>query len=232
LAASYRERAERLPPDSPPADPLEDRVARHLVTRQKPLAEVGQLMQQGKKEEAIALLQRMVRDAPDAENCFALGATLTHEGQFEEGATYLRQSLAHDASNPAAHLELGLAYLAQAELLEATGERGARSRRLLEKAVAAEDEALKLQNNLAEAHHLRGRALAHLGRTKEALEALHEAIRCKPENPEMHLSLGETLAEAGQFDKAIERLETAVRLRPNDPRFQAALDHWRAKKPE
>jgi tetratricopeptide (TPR) repeat protein len=232
LALKYQQRADSLPPDDPLPDPFQEELARHRVERPKPYAEFARLQQQGHHEEALALLQQQVRDAPDAENCFLLGLTLCggRFHRFEEAAGFLRKSLSFDPKNARAHLFLGVALLGQAEQLERDEGRSRASAKLARDAVAAEDEAIKLQRNLADAHLMRGRALRQLGRAGDALEAFREAVRCQPETAEMHQALGETLAESGQTREGLQCLETAARLaRPDDPRPKAALAKWRAK---
>jgi tetratricopeptide (TPR) repeat protein len=230
LALKYQQTADKLPPDEPLSDPFEREVARHVVWQKKPLADFLQLQQQGRHEDALELLRQQVREAPDAENCFTLGFTLCRTDRFEEAAGHLRKSLTFDPKTPRAHLFLGVALLGQAEQLERNEGRSRTSTKLAQDAVAAEDEAIKLQRNLADAHLMRGRALKQLGRTDDALEAFREAVRCQPETAEMHQCLGETLAESGQLSEGLQCLETAARLaRPEDPRPKAALAKWRAK---
>ncbi len=142
--------------------------------------------------------------------------------------------LGMDPNNLQAHHFLGTALFLEGEKLAREPGGNQRARTLFCEAVAAQDRVLAIQSDHAMAHLMRGRALAQLGRTDEALASLRQAVLCRPEFSDTHLYLGTALAEAGRLPEALGHLEDAVRLaRPGDARPRQALDEWRsrAKKP-
>jgi tetratricopeptide (TPR) repeat protein len=79
------------------------------------------------------------------------------------------------------------------------------------------EEALRLQPDASEAHHIHhnlGRALADSGRVGDSIPHYREALRIKPDFPEAHNNLGLALASLGRVDEAREHYERAVALAP------------------
>ena len=79
------------------------------------------------------------------------------------------------------------------------------------------EEALRLQPDASEAHHIHhnlGRALADSGRTADSVPHYREALRIKPDFPEAHNNLGLALAGLGRIEEARDHYERAVALAP------------------
>jgi tetratricopeptide (TPR) repeat protein len=79
------------------------------------------------------------------------------------------------------------------------------------------EEALRLQPDASEAHHIHhniGRALADSGRIADSIPHYREALRIRPDFPEAHNNLGLALANLGRFDEAREHYERAIALAP------------------
>jgi TolB-like protein len=79
------------------------------------------------------------------------------------------------------------------------------------------DRSLELNANCAQAHTLRGWALATAGRLDEATASLGQALRLSPFDPEAFFTmsaLGWTHMVAGRFDEAIKWTSRALRDRP------------------
>ena len=87
---------------------------------------------------------------------------------------------------------------------------------ILERAVAAIREAIRLRPDDTWAHNNLGRALRALGRMDEAVVAHREAIRLEPDESLLHFNLGVALAEMEIHDEAIAAFREAVRLDPDN----------------
>jgi len=229
-ALRYQEQASRLPPDLPWPDPFMAELSRYCVNRVNRFGLVVRLRNQGDLVGAQRLARQLVAERPDAEIYLTLVHILTRLHQLDEAEQMTRTVIRIDPGNGTAQLALGQILLQKGEQQsrEPGGNVGALE--LYRQAVEAEDRALALGSDHFNAHMTRGRALAYLGRTEEALQALRQGVLCGPGIAETHLALGDALAEAGQVREALEHLENAVRLASeNDQRPQAALEKWRAK---
>jgi tetratricopeptide (TPR) repeat protein len=154
---------------------------------------------------------------------FTLGMELLGRGDLPGAEAAFGQALVANPRNAKAHLFLATCLLRRAES-------GAGGEELYKQTLAAADQALALQGDLAYAHLTRARALRHLARSEDALAALREAVLRGPEFAEMHQALGEALAERGQMGEALRELEDAVRLaKPGDAGPERALRKWRDK---
>lgn len=232
LAQDYRLRAEELPDDQPWPFELERELQKYRAQPEDRPAYLV-LKDEGREDEAFIALQEHFNNTPDEQCSFALGLELLKLKQFAPAERAFGKALEFNPHNVKAHLFRGVALLQVGEkrLRDQRRDAAMESFRL---AVQSEDAALKIQNDLADAHLTRGQALKHLGRTDEAIAAFRQAASVGAEYAEVHQALGEALAETGHLREGLEYLENAVRLaRPNNPNPRAALEKWQAKsKPE
>jgi len=91
-------------------------------------------------------------------------------------------------------------------------------------AVAAFEEAVKLDPNLAEAHFRLGLGYESLGKRDEAeaeykmaIAAYKKYFEGNENDPEAHYALGQTYANLGQFSEAIRQYKEATKLKEDDP---------------
>ena len=84
-----------------------------------------------------------------------------------------------------------------------------------ERCVLANDEAIQLKPDFAEAYNNRGVAKAALGQRTEAITDFDEAIRLKPDFAEAYYNRGITKAELGHHKDAIADYDEAIRLKPD-----------------
>ncbi len=230
LAQEYRRRAAELGDDQPWPGSYEDDLQSYRADPEQDLAPFHELVAQKRLGEALAFLRKMVDESPSEAACMLLGVNLMKLKDYDEGAKMLRRATEFNPRNVKAHLFLGTCLLeAGKKRLEALDGKE-RAKELFRQAVAAEDKALALQNQLAYAHLTRGQALKYLGRTEEALTTLRQAALIAPEIAEMHLVLGEALGEAGQLPEALQHLEDAVRIDPQGPAPRETLEKWRTRK--
>lgn len=225
LALKCQERASQVSNDFTLPDVFLVEMNRYKENRDGLTAEFEALLNMEKLDEADARLQLIAEGGTDSEIMYLLALLWVKKGKPRDAEKALRTAIKQDPNNVKAH------YLRGQILLQA-GEKNlddpAASGELFRLAIAAEDEALALQNDHGYAHHIRGQALMHLGKTDEALQAFRDAVACRPEFAEFHLSLGEALAEASQLPEALKHLENAARLAsPDDDRPRKALEKWR-----
>ncbi len=88
-----------------------------------------------------------------------------------------------------------------------------------DKAVEAFKQAVKLNPNLAAAHHGLGSVYNNMGRASDALEPLKTAARLDPNNSAIHLNLGVIYGNLRRPDDALAELNTAKLLSPKDARI-------------
>jgi Flp pilus assembly protein TadD len=159
-------------------------VARRPQGRAR-FALANQLMEAGRHGEAITQLRAAVADFPDARA--GLGTELLLTGDFKEGVAVLE---AFVKANPSAPNR------APAKPLIASGYRGLAEQSLRQQRFAqAADEArrsIEFNPQSADAHNVRGAALASQGQFDQAAAEFREALRIDPQ----HQSAGNNLARA------------------------------------
>ena len=82
-------------------------------------------------------------------------------------------------------------------------------------AVEANQTAVTLSPQDAEAHYNLGVTLKELGKLDEALDSYTQAIVLKPDYAEAHSNLGVTLKELGKLDEALASYTQAIALKPD-----------------
>ncbi|MFL5588082.1 MAG: tetratricopeptide repeat protein [Ktedonobacteraceae bacterium] len=85
-----------------------------------------------------------------------------------------------------------------------------------EEALAAFEQALRLDPNLASAYYNKGKALLDLNRPEEALAAFEQALRLDPNLTSAYHGKGAALWELKRPEEALAAFEQALRLDPND----------------
>jgi serine/threonine-protein kinase len=94
--------------------------------------------------------------------------------------------------------------------------RGQQAREVLNTAVAALREDIRVRPNYAEAYENLGEALHLLGQNDEAVPAYRKAIEQRPDYAVAHRSLGFSLLALRKLDEAIDACSEAIRLSPDD----------------
>jgi tetratricopeptide (TPR) repeat protein len=174
----------------------------NLLTRgkkQKALA----LLQRNQPAEAIPLLEQACRtDRRDAEVWFMLAAAHQKLGAFAPAAEAYRQIIALRPDYAEAYYHLGNTCMA---LGDAPG------------AIEAFRQAIRLRPDYLEAHVNLG-ALFELQKNHVASESYYrDALRLAPQNAELHYNLGNTLQSQERFEEAVAVYQQALTLRPSHP---------------
>jgi tetratricopeptide (TPR) repeat protein len=174
-----------------------------------------QLLREGKRPEAVALLQKAVQTCPDAfRSQLMLGGLLLEQGDVAEAEPHLLA-----------------AWQVRQDSLEALGQMGLLRQRQENYREAADwyERVIELQPGHALAYFNLANCQEQLGDRSRAMESLRTALRCKPDFAWAHRVLGRLLAEAGEDAEAAEHLEDALRLDPRDAEAKALLERVRGR---
>jgi tetratricopeptide (TPR) repeat protein len=174
--------------------PLSSREAETLVSQGLGLAE------QGRAEEAIALLQRAAQLQPHSPRFHHnLGVALAQRGRHDEAVAALEQALRLRPDYADACFNLGNA-------LRELGRR--------DEAIARFQQALRLRPEHANAGNNLGLTLTEARRAEEAVEVLRGVVALQPRMKEGHNNLGLAYVELGRFAEAEACYQQALRLDP------------------
>ena len=156
-----------------------------------------------------------VREDPTAslvDQAVALAVSLQQQGKREEAIEKWR-AVAHVAeaidNDRSAGAWFSVGYLLQIESEEEADELK------LEEAIAAYDEAIRLNPDYAEAYNNRGNAKDALGRHEAAIVDYNEAIKLKPDLAEAFNNRGVAKETLGQYNAAIADYDEAIKLKPD-----------------
>jgi tetratricopeptide (TPR) repeat protein len=147
----------------------------------------------------------LVREPLHFDAIHLLGLVCYQAGRSEEAVELIQRAIALDASQPAAHSNLGLALQALRRMPEA---------------LDSYDEALRLDPAFVDALVNRGVALREVGRIADALANFDRALALNPDHLQAHFSHGLILLEAGRPEEAVASFE---RVLVADARNAAAL---------
>lgn len=98
-----------------------------------------------------------------------------------------------------------------------------------EEALAAYEEAIRLNPNDAESYKSKGSILYNLKRYEEALVAYGEAIRLDPTNASYHNNKGDAFDKLERYEEALAAYEEAARLTPGSVLYRSNRDSTTSK---
>ena len=160
-----------------------------------------ELCRQGRTNEALELMEALVRSMPDDPELLAdFGATLFKAGHVDEAERRFRRAHALDARLPEASYGLGHCLLGSSP-------------------AAAEkyfDDAMRLDPTFAPAVEGRGLARLAAGRLAEAAEDFASACRLNPSGTTAHINAGVAAMALGDGKSAEINFREAVRLDPDN----------------
>jgi predicted TPR repeat methyltransferase len=159
--------------------------------------------QQGRSEEAVALIERSLALEPDQPDWYSnLGIVLKALGRLDEAVEAYRRAIRLAPDHANAHCNLGVILRAQGKLDEAE---------------AAYRAAVRLAPEHAEAHHNLGVLLAATGRAREAVLSYSRALTLCPGSAATRTSLAAAYCILGEREEAVAIFEERLRESPEDP---------------
>lgn len=179
-------------------------LALAAMARQPAVEKAWNLIAQGKRADAVALLEGIVRAEPrNAEARLLLGSILMEEGRHAESIGLLRDAVRLQPQSAEAHNALGEAYNAARDAKQARPE--------FEKAAALDPRHAQARINLAA-------ILVEAGEFPAAAQHLDRAIALLGKTPDVAYPLylrAKVTMERRELAKAAADLEQAVKLRPD-----------------
>jgi predicted TPR repeat methyltransferase len=159
--------------------------------------------QQGKNDEAIALIERSLALAPDQADWFSnLGIIFQSDGQLDSAIAACQRAIALNPGHANAHSNLGV-------LLRATGKTA--------EAESAYRTAIQLNPDHIDAYTNLGILLNGLGRTQEATTCYCKVITLRPKHPEARKLLALAHCALGEIGEAVRIFEEWLVEDPEDP---------------
>src|SRR6478752_7597170 len=159
--------------------------------------------QQGRNEEALALIARSVALVPDQADWYSnLGIVFQSEHRLDSAIDSYRRAIAIDPSHANAHNNLGV-------LLRATGQPV--------EAEAAYRAAIRLKPEHIDAYTNLGILLNALKRTREATECYCKVITLRPKHREARRLLALAHCVLGDIDEAVKIFDEWLDEEPGDP---------------
>lgn len=186
------------------------------------------LREKGEAEAALPHLRRVADANPGNANVqYELGQTLRQSGDLKGAIAAFETALQIDPELREGYYALGVAIKQQSSstrkpspILASPADdlykrgREAAARGDLDQAKQQLTEALRVDENNAEAHNLLGFVLGQQGDLSSALVHLERAIALRPESAEAHYNVGVALWYSGSKDRALAELRESIRLDP------------------
>lgn len=158
------------------------------------------LIQQGKYPEAVAELDRAVKQDPNFTFAYAWrGTAKVRMQQFNEAMTDLNEALKLDPRNVLALGQRGYVFF----LLRDNG-----------KGLADVNAALEIDSTAAAPYAFRGLIYSDMGDQDKALADLNRAVKLNPDLPAAHGGLGSVYSKQQEFEKSLPAFNKALALAP------------------
>lgn len=161
--------------------------------------------QQGRADEAVSILEKMIKKDPDLEVGYrTLGLTYSERGDFDKAIPMLRKSVELNPAFSLGHLRLGQALFETGDLEGAKKE--------TETAIAKSGMVnLKYEATL---HFFLAAVLRKIGKNEDSFKELRVSDKLDPDNYKTNLTLGRLLAMDGDPTAGLPYLQKAARLDP------------------
>jgi len=167
------------------------------------------LVDEGRGDEAVALLDRAMTLLPDDDLRLARGFLMERLGRVSEAVADLRTVARHRPDDPVALNSLGYTLVDRSIAVE-------EGYRLIARALEAKPDSFAIQDSM-------GWALVRLGRLDEGRAWLEQAWD-RSEDPEVAAHLGETLWLLGRTDDARHIWDEALAENPESPPLLRAIE--------
>lgn len=190
------------------SDRWHDAIDEYRVSLAARLQETQLLIQSGREEEALPLLEPLRAEHETSREVLTqLGVVYLNLDRLDEAREAIETCLAHHPDDAASRLNLGLV----------EWKSGAIARALEETRAARE-----LNPRRASAHVQEGRLLEVTGRKSEARAAYEAAIRVDPANADALRAAATMAAVLGDAERAAELSQRAAELAPEDDSVEVA----------
>lgn len=175
-------------------------------------------LQAGRVNEAVALIEQVLRDDPKAIHALTMMAGLLRmQNRFAESASYMQRAIEIDPTDPYQLAGLGETYT----MLEQ-----------YDKAVAACTKALKIYPDLQLGHYYLASALAKRGAIDASLQHYERAAALAPRDARIRVEYAQALRTAGRPADAIDQCRRAIDLTPRWPAPRILLGTILAASPD
>ena len=171
------------------------------------------LVEEGRGEEAIAIIDRARAVLPDDGLLLARGFLLERLDRVPDAVADMRLVAERRPNDPMALNALGYTLVDRTKSVE-------EGRRLIERAIAVKPDSYAIQDSM-------GWALVQAGSLEEGRTWLERAWECS-EDPEVAAHLGETLWRMGREGEAKKLWDEALTANPDSPPLRRAIER-RAK---
>ncbi len=162
--------------------------------------------------EALARLPGTRAMDPRASDLYFRGVHACDQGTLEattQGIQYLRRAIDLDATFARAYAELGMCYASMPINTWAAPQDA------FPKALAAAEQALRLDSTLAEAYAVRASVKLQYDLDRKSPEADHaRALQLSPSSADVHFARSTWLLAVGRFDEAVSEMRRATELDP------------------
>jgi tetratricopeptide (TPR) repeat protein len=207
-AAKHSRQAAFFAEDPPWPDPFLQELLELRTGERANVKRAQKLLDLGRIEQAVTLLQRMVHDYPDSATCqLMLGRSLVHQQNWGGAEEALNHALQLAPDNPEIQVQMGVALYYQWNPRAAVYFR----------------KAIQIQPDCAPAYYNLGLWLLRIHDTAGAIEAFRQAVRIQPNLTGAYLGLASQLAVQGNIREAVQTLQRVLELNPQDPRARQLL---------
>ena len=221
--------ARSAPEDTSWPEPYTDELVKFKVGREQRFEEETRLQEQGRFEEAVEMLRKMIegKEKTDSRAYVELGNALVQLSRAPEAEAAYRDALRLAPKDAETHTRLGFLCLLQGEAREKQfGDREG-AQRFYRQALDSVRTAVRINPQLGVARLTLGQILLARGERIEGIASLEESLASRPESSSTHLLLGNALAEEGRLDEARRHLQDAVRFADEkDKRAKEALEKF------
>jgi len=167
------------------------------------------LVEEGKGNDAIALIDRALKVLPDDGLRLARGFLLERLDRVPEAVADMRKVVARRPNDPMALNALGYTLVDRTKSVE-------EGRQLIERAIAEKPDSYAIQDSM-------GWALVQSGQLEDGKGWLQHAWD-RSEDPEVAAHLGETLWRMGRTDDAKKLWDEALAANPDSPPLKRAIE--------
>ncbi len=157
---------------------------------------------QGDPERAVELYEQLIARSPEVTELSNIGLAYQLAGRLEDAEAAYQRAHEREPDNPVATLNL-----ADALQLLGRGEEAAKLYRTVVDQVDLEHPDTSWQQLTVSAQ-----ALAHLGRTQEAVATVQRALQAEPDNPQVAFEAALVYAVSGERTSALVNAERALEL--------------------